>query len=114
MINYTLVGWTAICLIVALLIIRYWKVGIISGSTLVKQTEYYYKRFRVRREFKNAESMVMWHTFGLSFFDMAGSQKLALRQYGCLVEQYIIENKWLIAEYQPYFRETLSIPPVPM
>lgn len=109
MINYTLIGWTAICIVSMLLVIRFWKVGIVSNSIPVKRLEYYYKRFALRRKFKKAESMLMWHTFGLSFFDMAGARKLGIRQYGCLVEQHFSEHKWLNAQYQAYFSERLDI-----
>lgn len=109
MINYALIGWTAICIVSMLVVIRVWKVGIVSNSIPVKRLEYYYKRFAFRRKFKKAESMLMWHTFGLSFFDMAGARKLGLQQYNCLIDQHLAEHRWLNKQYQLYFKDTLDI-----
>lgn len=109
MINYALIGWVAVCIVSMLLVIRFWKVGCISNSIPVKRAEYYYKRSVLRRKFKKAENMLMWHTFGMSFFDMAAARKLGIRQYSCLIDRYYSEHKWLNAQYQSHFSKRLDI-----
>lgn len=113
MINYTLIGWTAICIISMLLVIRFWKVGIVSNSIPVKRLEYYYRLWRLRRTFSKEESMILWSTFAFSFLDMCAAQRVGSCRYSRLVDRYVSDHCALNRAYARYFKKPLRITAVP-
>lgn len=75
---------------------------------LPKQAVYYWRRWRINRQFKKREEQITYGTFIQSFFDMDGAMTSATRQYSNIVELRYYDIKRLNKEYQKYFTKPLK------
>lgn len=109
MIDYKLIGLTALSIILLLLVIRYWRVGCIVNSVWVNQLKYYYKRYKLRRWFSKREDRIAWSSLWVSLTHYQKGLDLGSKLYIELVEAYRFAHKSLNSKYQPYFKHRLDI-----
>lgn len=74
-----------------------------------KHIAYYWKRWRIDREFKSKFNSVARGTFIQSIFDHKGALSSASSQYGRLAGIRFKKHVALNAEYQMYFNSPLTI-----
>lgn len=106
-IPYYLIGLTALALISALCLIKFWPKSLLPYDIWLKRLEYYRKRYLIERAFTKKLDSLSYSTF----FDMGSARRRGMDIYHRITLIRYDELDALRKEYQQYFPNVLRYHP---